>query len=279
MASGENSEKRHKLLLKARSFLFVPGDQPDKVHKALNSPTDAVIIDLEDGVAETDKERARAAVRVHLGAPHRSGPLRLVRINARESEQRQDRVLLGELAIDAVVVPKVSAPTAVLASHHCPVFALIESAVGLRRAYEIAKSPFVVGLMLGAIDLLRDLGAEDRSDDVALLFPRAQVVRDSIAAGIRSPVDGVHPAPLDSDGLRRAADVARALGMGGKLCIHPTQLPIVNETFSAGPDRVRWAQRVIAAHTAAPQGVSMLDGEMVDEAVVATARRVLASQE
>jgi citrate lyase subunit beta/citryl-CoA lyase len=67
--------------------------------------------------------------------------------------------------------------------------------------------------------------------------------------------------------------------MGGKLCIHPTQLPIVNETFSAGPDRVRWAQRVIAAHTAAPQGVSMLDGEMVDEAVVATARRVLASQE
>jgi citrate lyase beta subunit len=160
------------------------------------------------------------------------GPARLVRINAPETGLSDaDFAAIAELELDAIVLPKAT-PEAIagLGPAGPPLIAVIESAAGLRLAYEVAAAPRVAALALGAFDLAVDLRLEQREDALELLYARSKLVVDSAAAGIRAPFDRVYPG-LDDAGLEADAAYARSLGFGGKNCTHASQPSVVNRVF------------------------------------------------
>jgi citrate lyase subunit beta/citryl-CoA lyase len=270
-------------LATARSLLFAPGHEETKLQKALAAGADAVVADLEDAVPAGEKEAARVvARRVLEGTPTRS--LVAVRPNAvGTAHWEADLVAVSGLELDALVLPKAT-PEAVtaLGPDGPPVIAIVETALGLRQAYETARLPPVAALVLGAVDLGAELGLEARADGQEVLYARSQLVIDSGAAGIRSPFDLVHLDIRDDEGLEAEARLARSLGFRGKVCIHPAQIEIVNRVFSPTKEEQERARRVIEAYEHAladGRGVVALDGEMIDLPVVERARRVLAETE
>ena len=265
-----------------RSLLFAPGSDERKLRKALESAADGVVADLEDAVAPDEKAAARDVVRRVLSTVVTgTGRPAAVRVNGVETPYfRDDLVLVSELMPDALVVPKAS-PEAVaaLGSEGPPVIAIVETAEGLRLAYETARSPRVVALVLGAADLGAELGLEPRADGLEILYARSKVVVDSAAAGIRAPVDVVYLCLRDLEGLEEQARLARSLGFRGKACVHPDQVEVVNRVFAPTSAEVDWARRVVEAFEQgelAGRGVVALDGTMVDLPVVERARRILA---
>jgi citrate lyase subunit beta/citryl-CoA lyase len=263
----------------ARSFLFVPGSDERKLRKALEAGADAVIADLEDAVAPSEKSRARDVVTDVFA--DRSRTLRFVRVNAVGSPWLEsDLGAVSTLGADGVVLPKATPEALVeLGTLDLAVVAIVESAVGLRWAHEIAGSPAVEALLLGAVDLGVSLGLEPRPDGLELLVPRSTLVLASAAARLRGPVDRVWLDIHDEAGLRRDCLVGRSLGFRGKACIHPTQVPIVHEAFAPSDDDVRRAREVVDAYEraiAAGKGAVALDGEMIDSPVVERARQLLA---
>lgn len=261
-----------------RSLLFVPGDDERKVARAFDSGADAVIVDLEDGVAPDRKEHAR---RLAAAVPPPDGPLWLIRVNAPDTGWgRADLAALADLPVDALVVPKVDPSTMDLLGDGPPVLALVETAAGLRGAFQVATRPRVVGLMLGGADLGAELGWQPRADGLELLHARSALVLDAAAAGVRSPFDVVFLDPRDADGLRAEATFARSLGLGGKACIHPAQVAVVNDVFSPAPAEVEAAAEIVAEFDRAlarGRGVTVVRGRMVDAPVVARARVTLAA--
>jgi citrate lyase beta subunit len=259
-----------------RSLLFAPGDDERKLIGALASEADAVVADLEDAVAPAEKPAARETVA-------RVGP-RIVRVNGADTLWfAEDLAVVAELSLDAIVLPKAD-PDSVAALGHegPPVIAIIETAQGLRLAYETACAPRVAALILGAADLGAELGLEPRPDGIEILHARSKVVVDSAAARIRPPFDIVHLDIHDDAGLEEECRLARSLGFRGKACIHPGQLPIVNRVFSPSKGEVEWARRVIEAYEqgiAEGVGVLTLNGAMVELPVVERARRLLAEAE
>jgi citrate lyase beta subunit len=215
-----------------RSLLFVPADDGDRLWAAFASGADAVVADLEDLVAPERKDAARATLAEML--PQLEGADRLVRINAPETGLSEaDLEAVAGLPINALVLPKATPESiAELGSSGPPLLAVIETAIGLRLAYEIASTPRVAALGLGAGDLTIDLRLEPRPDALELLYARSKLVVDSAAAGIRPPFDRVYPGLEDDDGLRADALFARSLGFGGKHCLHTAQPAIVNEVFT-----------------------------------------------
>jgi len=270
-------------LATARSLLFAPGNDERKLQKALAAGADAVVADLEDAVPAGEKEAARTVASRVLGGTA-TGSLVAVRVNALGTEHREaDLQAVADLELDALVLPKAT-PDAVgaLGPDGPPVVAIVETALGLRHAYETARLPRVAALVLGAVDLGLELGIEPRADGQEVLYARSQLVVDSAAAGIRSPFDLVHVDTRDDEGLEAEARLARSLGFRGKACIHPAQIEIVNRVFSpTDEERVR-ARRVVEAYErglADGHGAVALDGEMIDLPVVERARRVLAETE
>ena len=224
-----------------RSLLFAPGSDEPKLTKALASDADVVVADLEDAVTPDRKDEARELV------------LRLrpavVRVNGAGTLWFEDDLAAArELPLEALVLPKAT-PDAVaaLGPEGPPVIAIVETAQGLRLAYETASSPRVAALLLGAADLGAELGWEPRPDGLEVLYARSKVVADSAAAAIRGPFDIVHLDTRDGAGLEAAARFARSLGFRGKACIHPAQVDIVNRVFQPDADSVAWAQRVLEA--------------------------------
>ncbi len=256
-----------------RTPLFVPGNDERKLRKALDSDTEVIIIDLEDSVPESEKRSARRiAADVLAGSRTRAV---FVRVNpVRSGLLQQDLDAVAGRA-DALVIPKAQPDD--FPSLASPLVALVETARGVRGSYELASRPGVLALMLGTVDLCRELGI-GVDETSGLLGIRTQLVVDSAAAGVASPIDGVHVKIHDHDGLRDAALHARALGFGGKACVHPRQLGVVREVFVHDPIEIARARRVIAAYEAALEsgrGVVSLDGEMIDLPVVARAREFL----
>jgi citrate lyase beta subunit len=194
----------------------------------------------------------------------------------------EDLALVGELELDALLLPKATPESiAALGAQGPPVIAVVETARGLQLAFEIASHRRVVALMLGAMDLGAEVGLEPRPDELELVYPRAKVVFDSAAAGVRPPFDVVHLAFEDLDGLEASARLARSLGFGGKACVHPNQIDTVNRVFAPEPEDVRWAERVVEAFDVAQgdgQGVTRVDDTMIDLAVVERARRILGKE-
>ncbi|HEX2044147.1 MAG TPA: aldolase/citrate lyase family protein, partial [Gaiellaceae bacterium] len=190
---------------------------------------------------------------------------------------------LADVELGALVLPKAT-PEAVarLGTGGPPVVAIVETAQGLRRAYEVAAAPRVAALALGAVDLGVELRLEPRLDGQEVLLARSLVVLDSAAAGLRAPFDLVHLALQDPESLDAECRLARSLGFRGKLCIHPAQIDVVNRVFSPTGDELERARRVVEAYdrgVAGGAGVVSLDGEMVDLPVVERARQVLAEAE
>jgi len=270
-------------LATTRSLLFAPGLEEGKLQKALAAGADAVVADLEDAVPAGEKEAARAVVRRVLESTA-TRSLVAVRPNAVGTAHWEgDLAALDGLELDALVLPKAT-PEAVkaLGPDGPPVVAIVETALGLRRAYDTARLPRVAALILGAVDLGAELGLEPRADGLEVLYARSQLVVDSAAAGIRSPFDLVHVDTRDDKGLEAEARLARSLGFRGKACIHPAQIEIVHRVFSPTKEEQEHARRVIDAYEHAladGRGVVALDGEMIDLPVVERARRVLAETE
>jgi citrate lyase beta subunit len=267
----------------ARSLLFAPGNDERKLEKALAAGADAVVADLEDAVPATEKEAARTGARRVLGGAA-TASLVAVRVNAAGTEHwGADLQAVADLELDALVLPKAT-PEAVgaLGPDGPPVVAIVETALGVRHAYETARLPRVAALVLGAVDLGLELGLEPRADGQEVLYARSRLVLESAAAGLRSPFDLVHVDTRDDEGLEAEARLARSLGFRGKACIHPAQVAIVNRVFSpTGEERER-ARRVVEAYErglADGRGAVALDGEMIDLPVVERARRILAETE
>lgn len=262
-----------------RSLLFAPGSDEHKLHKALESAADAVVADLEDAVPPEEKTAAREVVRDVLSTGAR--PVTAVRVNGFDTTYfRDDSALVSDLAPDAVVLPKAT-PEAVaaLGLDGPPVIAIVETAEGLRLAYETARAPRVVALVLGAADLGAELGLEPRGDGLEILYARSKVVVESAAASIRAPFDIVYLDFQDQEGLEEQARLARSLGFRGKACIHPDQVEAVNRVFAPTAAELDWARRVVEAFEEAEvtgRGVVAFDGTMVDLPVVERARRILA---
>jgi citrate lyase subunit beta/citryl-CoA lyase len=258
--------------------LFVTANVEQRLAKALRSDADAVVVDLEDGVPAAEKEAARRLAALLVSTVAR--PWTVLRINAVGTpEHEADLTLAVELEVDAVMLPKATAAAvAALPAAAPPVWALIESAAGLRDAHQVAAAPAVELLALGTVDLALDLDLRETPDQTELHVPRATLAIASRGAGLRAPLDGVCVAVRDEGLLRVEAARARALGMGGKLCIHPAQLEPVREAFMPSAAALERARRIVAAFETAEaggEGAISLDGELVDKPVVNQARAIL----
>ena len=264
-----------------RTYLFVPGNRPDRFGKALGSGADAVVLDLEDAVAADAKDAARNAVRAWAAEALPGERARaVVRINDLGSPHAAaDLAAAAEVGLTAVMLPKTeSADDVAIVRSAAPdavVLALVESARGIAAAEEIAEAPGIVRLVFGTLDyaLDLDLELEDASDGLSYAAGRLAVA--SRCAGIATPVGGV--TPQLGDGPRLLADLAwsRRHGFGAKLCIHPAQVAAIHAALAPTTQAVERARRVLEADAGSP-GAAQLDGRMIDRPVVLAARRTLA---
>jgi citrate lyase subunit beta/citryl-CoA lyase len=267
-----------------RSYLYVSGSDPLRIEKALSSEADAVVVDLEDAVAQGRKDEAR---RVAAGVLERENAKPVfVRVNAAGSE-------LGGRDIEAVAgphlaglrLPKTESSEDVrsiaerLQELGCGagIQCLIESALGLEMAFEIARShPLVAGLGPGEADLAADLGV---GGDEGMLYARSRIVSAARAAGLAA-IQSVYTDVRDLDGLRRSTAEGKRLGFVGRSAIHPAQVAVINEAFTPTPEEAAEARELLGEmESAAASGTgafALEDGRFVDEAVVRTARLTLA---
>jgi citrate lyase subunit beta / citryl-CoA lyase len=259
------------------TYLFVPANRPDRVEKAIASGADEVIVDLEDAVGQSDKEAARA----HLASLVPSRSL-CVRINDESTPYfGDDLAAVASLPwVSAVVVPKVIDAAQVQRVLKClrpgaEVLALIESARSIRDIDGIAESG-AARLLFGIVDYASDLAATP--SDELYGYARARLVVASAAAGLPAPVDGPTLEVGDDEKLRRDAELSCSLGMGGKLCIHPRQVPVVGFAFARDTDSLEWARAVLDGYTANGGNAFLLDGQMIDAPVVTRARGVISRQ-
>ncbi len=279
----------------ARSLLFVPGDSPRKLEKALTSGADLLILDLEDSVAEGEKALARDHVAQALAAP-RHVPL-WVRINALDTPHAlQDLVAIVARRPDGIMLPKATPDEAARLHHY---LTALEAAAGLRslsiriiaittetapalfRLGDFGGTPRLDALTWGAEDFATDLGAEANRDDNGEFLAPFQMARTLCLAGAvaarAAPIDTVDPNFRDTDRLMRAAVAARRLGFRGMMAIHPSQVPVINAAFTPGAADVERARRIVALFASTPDaGALSLDGEMVDVPHLKLARALLA---
>lgn len=265
----------------AVTWLFVPGSRADRFARAAGSGADEVIVDLEDAVAPEAKVAARDQVASWLDG-HGSA---WVRINGLGTPWHQsDLAATGACdGLRGVVVPKAEDRDSLRAVREAlpagvHVLALVESALGLHRAADIACSGAVDRLAFGAIDFAVDIGAEE--SDEAMLFARSALVVASRVGSLPPPVDGVTVSTSVDAESRRAAARAQALGFGGKLCIHPRQVRPVAEGFQPTAAQVAWATRVLQATGgdltgATDRGALNVDGHMVDRPVILRAQSIV----
>ncbi len=268
-------------LAQARSFLFVPGNRPERFAKALDSGADAVIIDLEDAVPLDAKDAARAALAAAWAGFAAGQRARLlVRVNPAGTPWHEaDLAALGHLpGLGAVMLPKAENPQqlehAFMASG-VPVLPLIESAEGVGQMDAIARAQGVLRLGLGHIDLQADLRIICGPDEAELAPIRLAMVVASRRAGLPAPVDGVTTATTDAQVLAQDAQRSRRFGFGAKLCIHPAQVAGVHQALAPTEAECAWAERVLAAEVEARGGAFSVDGKMVDPPVLLLARQIL----
>ena len=276
-----------------RSLLFCPGSDSTRMRKALASPADAVILDLEDSVAPAAKAGARASVAAILTSDRPKAVI--VRVNAADSgDHLADLVATVANRPEAIMLPKCTGPADLLclsqrldaleAAFGQPAGAVrilplvTETAASLARLDYAGVTPRLMGLAMAGEDLASDLGIPARTDGVMnplLQRAREQVAVAAAAAGVPA-FDTPFPDPRDAAGLKAETEAAVALGLAGKLCIHPAQLAAVNTAFQPSEAQVTWGRAVIAALDGAGKGVATVEGRMVDIAHLRLARRYVA---
>ncbi len=275
-------------LSRVRSALFTPGTEAARLRKAITSGADVCIFDLEDSVPAARIGEAREVVREAL--QELAGRARIwLRVHPASSpEMVEDLRTMPLRTLEAVMLPKASHRDDVEACRRAmkqarvaaelPVVPLIETAAGVLACASIAEVTDVACLAFGRFDLAADLGVDPEGHSGVLAMACASVVLASTARRLEPPLDSPWLKITDLDGLRAAAQRARADGFGGMMLIHPSHVRTVNEVFSPTPDEIAWAQGIVASSAEAAsggRGAYTRDGEMVDEAIVKRARAIL----
>jgi citrate lyase beta subunit len=271
-----------------RSALFTPGTEAARLRKAVTLGSDVCIFDLEDSVPAGREADARQTTREALEELGGRGRIWVRVHSAASPEMVADLAAIPLQAADAVVLPKVrgrqdlvSCRSAILAAKgpsDIPLVAMLETAVGVLNAVEIARAPDVLCLAFGRFDLSADLGIDPDGGSPALAAARAAVVLASTAAGLHRPIDSPWIKIHDFEGLRAAAQRARADGFGGMQLIHPSHVDTANEVFSPTAEELAWAHGILASAGQAAstgRGAYTHDGQMVDEAIVKRARAIV----
>lgn len=269
-----------------RSVLYIPGSKERALEKARDLPADAIIFDLEDAVAAEEKPAARALLARVLESQDFGGRARIVRVNGLDTEWgRDDIAAFAGAKIDALLIPKVGSAAdldkvAALAPNQ-PLWAMMETPLGMLNAASIAAHPRLAGMVMGTNDLAKDLNTRFRPDREPLLTGLGLCLLAAKAHG-RIIIDGVYNAFKDEAGLKAECEQGRDMGFDGKTLIHPAQLEIANAAYAPSGAEIDLATRQIAAFDeaqAAGQGVAVVDGRIVENLHVATARQTIARAE
>lgn len=267
-----------------RSVLYIPASKPRAMEKARTLPADAIIFDLEDAVSVSEKDAARARLAEALAEGGYGGRTRIVRVNRLDTPWgRADAAAVAtHMRPDAVLLPKVDRPAEldVLSgvTDDTPIWAMIESTLGVLNILEITRHPMLEGIVMGVNDLAGEMRVQHRPGRQPLMTALGNCLLAARAADIIA-VDGVYNRFRDLDGLRAECDQGRDMGFDGKTLIHPDQLETANEVFAPTEAEIDLARRYIAAFQEAEergQGIAVVDGSIVESLHVAAARRVLA---
>ena len=256
-----------------RSLLYVPGSNARALEKAQGLAADMLIIDLEDAVPAERKAEARAAMRAAVTAGY-PGKRIAVRINGTGSEhQADDLAAVAGLALDAVVLPKVDAPSDLdpVRPLGLPLFAMIETPAAIYAARDIAADPATHGLIAGLNDLAHELKLPDGMDRGAMSHAIQAIVLAARAGSVWC-FDGVYNAIDDAAGFAAEAADGRRLGFDGKTLIHPSQVDPCNTAFAPSEHEISAAEALVAAATG---GAQRHEGRMIEDMHVAAARALL----
>ena len=263
-----------------RSALYIPGSKERALDKARDLPVDVILFDLEDAVAPDAKVVARSTLATALEAGGYGPRLRVVRMNALDTVWgADDAAAIALMDCDAVLLPKVNGPADldVLAAlfPDKPIWAMIETPMGVLNAAAIAAHPRMAGFVMGTNDLAKDLNSRSRA---ALMTALQMSVLAAKAAGI-VVLDGVYNAFKDDEGLTAECAEGRDMGFDGKTLIHPAQVAICNVAFGPSDAEIDLSNRQITAFDAAEadgQGVAVVGGKIVENLHIVTAKATLA---
>jgi len=269
-----------------RSVLYIPASKDRALEKAKSLPADAIIFDLEDAVAAEEKTHARDLLMQRLAEGGYGSRAQIVRINGLETPWGEDDLTaVMAMGPEAVLLPKVGSVAEVsalaarlhgsAATRHTQIWAMMETPQGILNAAEIARAPRMTGFILGTNDLAKELGCRTRA---AMHTALQHCLLAARAAGIVC-IDGVYNRFRDEEGLARECAEGRDFGFDGKTLIHPAQIAITNTAFAPSEAEIELARRQIAAFeeaTAEGQAVAVVDGQIVENLHVETARATLA---
>ncbi len=269
-----------------RSVLYIPGSKPRALDKARGLPVDAIIFDLEDAVSADEKDNARDTLKAALAEGGYGARVKIVRINGLDTPWgAEDARAVGEMDADVVLLPKVGSAADIDAlaaiTGDLPVWAMMETPKGMLNAAEIAAHPLLTGMVMGTNDLAKELQTRYRADRLPMMAGLGLCLLAAKAEGLVI-VDGVYNAFKDDAGLAAECAQGRDMGFDGKTLIHPAQVDVTNAAFAPSEEEIDLARRQIAAFEeveASGQGVAVVDGKIVENLHVATARETLAKAE
>lgn len=267
------------------TWLFVPATEDRKVAKAMQSDADAVILDLEDSIADGMKDTARDHLAGYLRSqpPAAMGPQVWVRVNGSDPAFAADVSAIPWESVRGAVLPKAERAESVrrlIDAGARRVLPIIESAAGFNALARLVEAGGVDRFAIGTWDLAIDLGiVAVRPDDSELVWQlRGDIVLASRQLSLPPPIDGVHAQFDDDEGLKILSERAHRMGFGAKLLIHPRQIPIVRSVFRPDDGALQHARDVVKAYEDAARegrGAVQLNGEMIDRPVVERARALL----
>ena len=266
-----------------RSALYIPGSKDRALDKARSLAVDAILFDLEDAVAPDEKVNARATLKAARAEGGYGPRYKIVRINGLDTEWgRADAEAVRDMAADAVLLPKVNSAADIDAlaaiTGDLPIWAMMETPLGVINAASIASHPKLEGFVLGTNDLAKDLNTRKSERREPLLYALEACLLAARAYG-KIALDGVYNAFKDDEGLAAECEQGRDMGFDGKTLIHPAQVEITNRAFGPSEAEIDLAKRQIAAFEEAEkngQGVAVLDGRIVENLHIVTARATLA---
>ncbi|UUS64530.1 MULTISPECIES: CoA ester lyase [unclassified Acinetobacter] len=265
----------NKVMKSARSYLFVPANRIERFEKALNTDADAVIIDLEDAVPFDLKQSSRDALAAWL-QDHPEHQV-MIRVNSSQTEWFLADIELAKFPnVSAIVLPKAETSAeieAVLKIRDIGIFPLIETPQGFANVRQIACTKHVIALMFGTIDFQLEMNMN--GGYLELLSFRNEIVLASQLAKIQAPVDGVTVDFKDEDLIQLETQQAKNLGFAGKLCIHPNQVNLVNQTFNPSAQEITWANQIMQAVADAKGQAVSLNGKMIDLPVILQAQKII----
>jgi citrate lyase subunit beta/citryl-CoA lyase len=276
-----------------RTFLFAPANHPRRTEKAFTVGSDAVILDLEDAVAISEKPGARAKAAEALQKPRSC--LGYVRVNAMDTEFcHGDLVAVVQPGLDGIILPKVESAAGLLAvdwlvsqlererglpAGRLDILPIIETARGVTEIDAIMRAGSrIKRVAFGAGDYSLDIGVTWSRDERESAHARNVIVTASRSHRLEAPIDSVFPRLEDEEGLRASADAVVSIGYQGKMCIHPKQIPLINEIFTPSAAEVAFAEKVVAGFAQAEKEGSaafQVDGKFVDYPILYRAQRVL----